>query len=208
MKSKLFSFMCVIGALAFLLVSCEDNPEGNRAVVTVASFNDNAPFFCDVLEQGDSLFDQAGNAVLRDDFIAEDYLKVAFYNRPYNSFIVSPPGYPYGEYLITRYRVEWARVDGGVQVPPPYDGATSISIPSGELVEGYILLVPFMVKELPFIWTLRYVQAGGTGGEILCVANITFWGHEVGTDRETEVIGSLSVNFADWVIETKKKKQL
>jgi hypothetical protein len=202
MNRKLLGFLCVLGIAVVYLASCESGNEEKRTVVTIAAINDNVPFFSDVLEQGDSVRRDTGQWVTNDDYIKEDNIKVTFYNRPYSAFVFTGAARPYGEYLVTRYRVEWERAGGG-QVPPVYNGATSVLVPTEEYVEAYILLVPFEVKNLPFIWELNYLGANA-GEEILCTAHLTFWGHEVGTDRETMFEGSVSVNFADWVMKSKK----
>jgi hypothetical protein len=203
MNRKLLGFLCVFGIVVVFMVGCETDGEEKRAVVTVAAINDNAPVFSDVLEQGDSVYRENGDPVRLDDYIKEDNVKVLFYNRPYNTFTFTGAGRPYGEFLVTRYRIEWQRSDTG-EVPPVYNGATSVSIPTGEYVEAYIVLVPFEVKNLPFISSLNYLGTNA-GDEILCIANITFWGHEVGTGRESTIQASVSVNFADWIIESKKE---
>ncbi|UCH84996.1 MAG: hypothetical protein JSW50_04710 [Candidatus Latescibacterota bacterium] len=207
MNRKLLLFAITLGVFAVLVGSCENESEENRAVVIVSSINDNAPFFSDVLDQGDTLY-VGGLPYTLDDFIREDWIPVTFYNRPYNSITVTQPGAPLSDFLITRYRVEWRRVDGGNEneVPPTYDGATSIQVPSNSYVTGGILLVPYEVKNLQFMQDINYLHPVSAGGrfpdEYLCVADITFWGHEVGTKREWPLSASLTVNFADAVVES------
>jgi len=202
MSKKLLGFLCVLGIVVAFLLSCDSDGEEKRTVITVAAINDNVPVFSDVLEQGDSVYRENGTPVLIDDYIREDNVKVLFYNRPYSAFSFTGAGRPYGEYLVTRYRVEWERAGGG-EVPPVYNGATSVSVPTEAFVEAYIVLVPFEVKRMPFISSLNYIGANA-GDELLCIAHITFWGHEVGTGRETMFEASVSVNFADWIIKSKK----
>jgi len=207
MNRKLLIFACVLGMLIVLLVSCQTDPEEKRSVVTVAAINDNLPFFSDVLEQGDSVRRDNGELVTYDDYVKEDHVKILFYNRPYDPIVFTGPARPYGEYLVTRYRIEWERMDGGTGVPPVYNGATSISVPTETFVEGYIVLVPYAVKNLPLLSELRVTVPAEPhqGEEILCIAPITFWGHEVGPDRETTFNASVSVNFADMVVKSKKE---
>jgi hypothetical protein len=204
MKRKLLFFTCGLGMLIVLLVSCQTDPEEKRSVITVAAINDNAPVFSDVYEQGDSVRRDNGVWVEYDDYVKEDHVKVLFYNRPYDPIVFTGPGRPFGEYLVTRYRVEWERTDGGAEKPPTYYGATSISVPTESFIEGYVVLVPYEVKNMPFLVNIRYNELGA-GGEILCIAHITFWGHEVGTGRETRFSASVSVNFADLVVKSKRE---
>lgn len=203
MNRKLTAFAVMIGIFAVFVASCENEQEENRAVVIVSSINENAPFFSDVLEQGDTVY-VAGLPYTVDDFISEDYVLVTFYNRPYNNFTTTGPGLPLSDFLITRYRVDWRRTDGGDPAElVPIDGATSVQVPSNTLVEAAILLVPFQAKNNPFLSALQY-----SPGEIMAIAHITFWGHEVGTNREWSFEAEVSVNFGDWIIETDKKKQV
>ncbi len=199
MRRKLLGFLCVLGATVIFLVSCQTDGEESRAVVTVAAINENVPVFSDVLEQGDSVRRDNGQFVIWDDYIKEDHVSVLFYNRPYNPLAFTEPGRPFGEYLVTRYRVEWERLDGGSPTPPTYNGVTSVSVPTGEFVEAFVVLVPFEVKTMPFLTALQY-----SSSEILCHAHFTFWGHEVGTDRETLFRASISVNFADLLVKSER----
>ncbi len=209
MNRKPLLFAIALGVLAVLVGSCDNDSEENRAVVIVSSINENTPFFSDVLEQGDTLYVGTTPYTI-DDFIREDWVPVTFYNRPYNAIGVTRPGGPLSDFLITRYRVEWARADGGpdTEVPPTYDGATSIQVPSNSYVTAAILLVPYEVKNMPFMQLINYLNPVSVGGrfpdEYLMIANITFWGHEVGTGREWTLGASLTCNFADPVVKSKK----
>lgn len=205
MNRKLLAFAIVVGIFAIFVASCDNDSEENRAVVIVSSINENSPFFSDVVEQGDTLWwpSSPGTPWDVDDFITEDYVPVVFYNRPYNDFTTTGPGKPLSDFLITRYRVEWRIATGGSgTAPAAFEGATSIQVPSNTLVTGAILLVPFTIKNDPAYVALQYSST-----EFLAIAHITFWGHEVGTDREWSFAAELTVNFGDWVIETKKKQQ-
>lgn len=182
-----------------LFAGCDDTPEAERSVVFVANVNEGAPVIADVLEQGEDL------ALLSDDFIAPDWILFQFGNRPYNDVIFTAPGFPHGDFIITRYDITWTRVDGGSPALPPYSGNTNIRVGSGELVEAAILLVNFNNKLEPMMTALQYGAA--TPVEILMRADIVFTGHEAGTDRETQIQSSLSVSFADLVIETDKKEK-
>lgn len=202
MKRKFTLFALVLGILGVLIASCQNEPEENRAVVIVPSINENAPFFSDVLDQGDTLY-VAGDPYTIDDFIREDFVPVSFYNRPYNAFTTTGPGEPLSDFLVTRYRVEWRRTDGGPadEVPPTYDGATSVMVPSNSIVTASVLLVPAEVKNMDFMRLINYLNPGFPD-EYLMIARFTFWGHEVGTNREWSFNAELSVDFADPVVES------
>jgi hypothetical protein len=192
MKRKFFLFLALVGLAAVLASSCNTTSEEHRSVVSVSSINDNAPFFSDVLDQGDSIkVTQTG-----DDFIQEDYVPVTFYNRPYSSAVTTDPELPYSDFIITRYTVTWERVDGGPALPASmsFTGGTSIIVPTTETVEASILLVPALLKQNATISALQY-----SANEILAIAHIQFYGHEVGSDREWAVPASLSVSFGDYL---------
>jgi hypothetical protein len=206
MNRKLLAFAIVVGIFGIFVASCDNNSEENRAVVIVSAINENVPFFSDVIEQGDTVY-VSGLPYTIDDFITEDYVLVTFYNRPYNDFTTTGPGKPLSDFLITRYRIEWRRADGSSgAVPPIFEGATSVQVPSNTFVSAAVLLVPFAAKNTTLLSDISYLGPAFPD-EILTIAHITFWGHEVGTDREWSVAAELTVNFGDWVIETDKKKQ-
>jgi hypothetical protein len=204
MRCKPILFVLTVVILAGILAACDDNLEDTRSIVTVASINENAPFFSDVLAQGDSVYDKSGVAITRDDYVVEDWVKIVFYNKAYDPINTSAPGEPYGEVIITNYRIEWERVDNnGTDVPNTYYGATSVVIPVGETVEGGILLVPFYEKNRAYLQELNYLGPR-IGEEVLCIAHITFYAHEVGVpSRELTFTASLSVNFGDIIVKTR-----
>ena len=201
MNRKTILFCGLIVVAAVVLASC-NGEETHRAVVTVASINESGPFFSDVLEQGDTLF-VGGVAYTADDYIKEDWIPVTFYNRPYNSITTTGPGQALSDFLITGYRVEWRRTDGGVptDIPPPYDGGMSLLLPSNEITTAAIVLVPYETKLAPFLTAINYLGASFPD-EILTIATITFTGHEVGSDNDWTFSADLSVNFADAVVES------
>jgi hypothetical protein len=202
MKRKILAFVFVASILALFAVSCQNESEENRAVVTVASINENTPFFSDVVEQGDTLF-LGGSVYTVDDFVLEDNVPVTFFNRPYNNFTTTGPGDPLSDFLITSYTVEWRLAAGSAgALPPTLEGATSIVVPSNTVVEAAVLLVPYSVKNDPAFLALRYPSTA----EVLSIAHITFTGHEIGTDREWSFDAELSVSIGDWFIKTKDKK--
>jgi hypothetical protein len=196
----------IIGALFALQVGCDNDPEQNRSVVTVASINGNAPLLSDVWEQGAKILDE-DTVYTADDHIREDWVPVVFYNRPYNSVIAASPGSPHGDFLVTHYRIHWVRTDGGVQTLPDHEAGLSILVPSDEFVEGLIQVVTFENKVTQFIHDLCYwppLNCNNSNDEIFMRAEITFYGHELGTDRETEIETQLGVSFADLVVETEE----
>ncbi len=179
--------------LAAAVMSCTDETNyDQRTVVYVASMNDDAPFLCDVLNQGDSLYEPDGATYKTDDdYVTEDHIKVVFHNKPYNA-ILDPGSGSLCDFLVTDYDVSFTPL-GSAPVPvPPFSGKTSILVPAGEMVAGYILIVPFGAKQVDPLWSLMY-----SPNEIMAYGNIVFHGHEVQTDRVVDFEAGVTVNFAD-----------
>jgi len=182
MRIRLLVFVAAVAVAVAILVSCDNDPEQNRSVMSVASINENSPLFSDVLDTSDSLAPA----------IYPDVVPVVFYNRPYNGIISTAPGTPYGDFIITRYTIEWTRTDGGSPPLPPLDMGVNIQVPSEEFVEGDIVIVTHENKATTPLWDLV-----GANQQISMNAHIIFYGHELGTDRETTIESNLGVLFAD-----------
>ena len=195
MHKKMFTAITLISIVAvwFLVMGCdEDSNYDSRTVVYVSSVNDNAPYLSDVLNQGDSIYDQTGmNPITNDDFVEEDWIKVQIHNKPYNG-IVGVCGSSLGDFLVTDYSVEFVNLAGGASPVPPFTGQTSMLVPCNTLVEGYFLIVPLYAKLVSPLVDMQY-----TAMEVMTIANITFRGHEVQTDRVVEFSCGVTVNFAD-----------
>lgn len=193
-KKKLTAITLIsIVAVWFVVMGCdEDSNYDSRTVIYVSSINDNAPYLSDILNQGDSIYDRTGtSAVTNDDYAEEDWIKVTFYNKPYNN-VVGVCGSNLCDFLVTDYTVEFVPLTGGASPVAPFSGQTSILVPSGTMVEGYVLLVPLYYKLISPLVDMRY-----TDQEVMTIANITFRGHEVQTDREVKFSCGVTVNFAD-----------
>jgi len=186
---------------AAVMVGCDNKPDNytTRTIVYVSYMNDGMPYLCDVLEQGDSLYyEDTFTLKLEDDYIREDRVKVLVHNRPYNGII--EPALSLGDFLVTGYTVEFVPTDGSSAPLPPFTGNTSVLIPADEMVEFWIVLVPFDAKTVDPLFSMQY-----TNQEIYTNARITFRGHEVQTTREIAFVAGLHVNFADPLI-TKTNK--
>jgi hypothetical protein len=186
---------------AAVLAGCDSKPDNytSRTVVYVSYMNEGLPYLCDVLHQGDSLYyEDTFTLKLEDDFITEDRVKVMFHNRPYGGII--EPRLSLGDFLVTSYTVEFASTDGNPTPVGPFTGNTSILVPADEMVEAWIVIVPFDAKTVDPLVSMQY-----TNDEIYSNALIRFTGHEIQTDREITFEAGLHVNFADPLI-TKNNK--
>jgi hypothetical protein len=176
MHAKKFVYIAAAVALFAILVGCDDTPEQNRSVVTIESVNgDFSPLTSDVITNGS---------------IYPDLVNFIFRNRPYSRIISTAPDAPFGDFLITRYRVEWQRTDGGSPALPAYESNMSLQVPTEKDADVNVIIVTWENKANP--------PLAGITGEVRMNATITFYGHETGTDRETEVVANLGVIFADF----------
>lgn len=94
---------------------------------------------------------------------------------------------------IRRYRVEYIRADGhntpGVDVPYPFDGAVTITIPAGGTGSFTFELVRHVAKkEAPLAQLVTNVSVLST------IAQVTFFGEDQ-TGNELSATGSITVNF-------------
>jgi len=199
-KMSLFAAVMLIVGTA-VMVGCDSKPDNytTRTIVYVSYMNDGAPFLCDVLEQGDSLYYEDTNIYkTEDDYIKEDRVKVVFHNRPYSGLI--EPALSLGDFLVTQYTVEFTSTDGSGVPVQPFTGNTSILIPANEMIEAWIVIVPFGSKNVDPLFSMQYSPQ-----EVYTNALVTFKGHEVQTDREIKFTAGLHVNFGDPLI-TKTNK--
>ncbi len=198
---KLTAFTLIsLLTIGVLVIGCdEDSNYDQRTVVYASNINEGVPYFSDVLNQGDSLFKEDGvTPIASDDYVEEDWIKIQFHNKPYST-IIDPSNNALGDFLVTGYDVEFARLDGGTTPVPPFLGKTSVLVPVGSMVEAYIILVPFYAKNDSPLFDLRY-----TGIEIMTHAHITFHGHEIISGNDVDFSASISVNFADPLCREKK----
>jgi hypothetical protein len=206
MLKRFLSFIAIAGVGLGLVAGCDNTGEQQRSVVVVRQVNQGAPVIVDVLEQGDSLFQDDGiTPITHDDFITQDWLVVEMQNVPYNPLVTTEPGLPHGDFVVTDYEIVWTRTDGGSEKLPTFRGNTSQVIPSGGDAVFAILLVTFDDKRLPVLNDLNYMSPVAAGDEIHMRADITFEGHEVGTERETEIKTTVSAAFVDLVVATSDK---
>ncbi len=99
---------------------------------------------------------------------------------------------------VTRYRVVYRRADGrstpGVDVPHAFDGAFTVTVPTGGSAEGGFDLVRHQAKREPPLLNMRN---GGATQLLSVIAELTFYGRDQ-AGNEVSVTGSISVNFADF----------
>jgi hypothetical protein len=102
---------------------------------------------------------------------------------------------------IDRYHVVFRRADGrntpGVDVPHPFDGAATFTVPT----EGSAAFAFDMVRIQAKLETpLRAMVGNGGSLFISTLAEITFYGHDQ-AGNEVSVVATLTVNFGDFADE-------
>lgn len=202
-KSKVVVLAFALMLVAVILSCSEDTNYDQRTVVYVGGINGDKPFMCDVLNQGDSLYQEDMITYKTvDDNITEDYVAVVFHNKPYST-VIEPGTGSLGDFLVTGYDVEFIPLGGAAIPVPSFSGSTSILVPESESVTGQILFVPFSAKNSDPLDSMKYTPL-----EIMARAHITFRGHYVQTTTQVEFEADLSVNFADPLLTTQDQNKL
>lgn len=102
------------------------------------------------------------------------------------------------EITLSRYRISFRRTDGrntpGVDVPHPFEGAMTITVPAQATVEGVFDIVRHTSKQEP---PLRNLIGFGAAGQINTIAEVTFFGRDQ-AGNEVTAGGLVTVNFADF----------
>ncbi|MCZ6766641.1 MAG: hypothetical protein O7D32_06885 [bacterium] len=179
MNRRFLLLLMIVAFVGAFAVSCVDEAKDSRSVVTVTSINDNAPLNSDVIT--DTMT------------VVEDQVTVVFYNRPYSQLVVTGPNLPFNDYIVTRYQVDFTRLDGNPSVPPSFNAAMSVNVASTEFAVATIKLVPAGHKEIPPLLALATMPGG-----IEMIATVTFFGSEVGISHETSFQASISVAAANF----------
>lgn len=100
------------------------------------------------------------------------------------------------EVTITRYHVSYRRTDGlnrpGVDVPYPFDGGVTGTIPAGGSVTLSFELVRHIAKEEPPL-----VQLVSSRTIISTIAEVTFYGKDT-VGNEISVTGSMTIDFGNF----------
>ncbi len=99
---------------------------------------------------------------------------------------------------ITRYRVVFRRTDGrntpGVDVPHPFDGSFTLTIPEDGQATAAFEIVRHQAKQEP---PLANLANGGGANIISTIAEVTFYGRDQ-VGNEVTATASMSVNFGDF----------
>jgi hypothetical protein len=105
------------------------------------------------------------------------------------------------EVTLTRYRVVFVRADGrntpGVDVPYPFDGGVTATIPSGAARTIDFEIVRHVAKLEPPLAQLRCLSGIGCPTVINTIAEVTFYAHDQ-VGNQLSVTGYITVDFGDF----------
>jgi hypothetical protein len=159
-----------------------DNFQVATGITTSPTFT-GAPLLSDVQTKG-SVFDDLGQVTLR--LSLKDI-------GPGTSTLTPSPN---NEVTVTRYHVQYVRADGrntpGVDVPYPFDGSMTGTVPSNAtLIIGFELVRHDAKLESPLVQLITNLSVINT------IANVTFYGQDQ-VGNAVSVTGSVSVDFANF----------
>lgn len=152
---------------------------GNLTSDVVTNVTSPAP--CSTQAPCPTIFNDVAQAILR--FSSKDTINLA---TPTTN----------NEVTIDRIHVEYKRADGhntpGVDVPYPFDGAATGTIPiNGTLTLGFEIVRHVAKEESPL------VQLRTSAGIITAIASVTFYGHDqVGND--VTATGTIQIDFGNF----------
>lgn len=143
------------------------------------------PLLSDVpdVSAGETVFDDFGQVSMR--LVLRD---------PGPTGAASPT--PLNEVTITGYRVEYRRTDGrntpGVDVPFPFTGALTMTVPANGTVSGVFELVRHVAKVEPPLALL-----GRSPIVLTVLADVTFSGRDA-AGNAVSATGTIQINFANF----------
>ena len=178
--------LCRCASLAVLVLataSCGDVVRSGRSPVmlevTSLVAGGNNTLNSDVITSAGVILDDLGTATLT--------------VIPKNIDAITAPTSTNNDVTITRYRVEYRRADGrntpGIDVPFPFDGAATITIPAGGSGILVFELVRHVAKaEAPLVQLVTDINVIST------IAEVTFFGRDQ-VGNELSASGSMLINF-------------
>lgn len=197
----LFALAIAISVVA--LTGCDDNnSELERSAISVSAVNEGGVYVCAANDAGQDR--EPGN---EDDFTPFAHMPVRVKNRPYNEFITNPDYSPFGDFHVTKVRVEWVSIVSGdaaildrIQAFD-FESNYDIVVPSGSEINFQVLMVPFYaLLEDPLLNIVGNPFGLGTVDPFVAEARMTFTGHDSGSTRDIEVVGGTMVEFIGTII--------
>ena len=194
---KLFPLILLMGALSFTYIGCGDvgglaDSEGS-VIMYISKITD--PGTGEYYINSDVISD-AGT-------IYQDDMNVTVRVIPKGQTSPNDELYPTSDLMdviVTDYRVDYERIDGGTAVPDSFSGKCSQQVDVNSEASFILQAVDAEAKLLP---PLEYLADPGyepdTGLIIItCNLKLTIWGHTISGDK-LSATGYIVVYFSNWV---------
>ncbi len=190
MKARVL-FALIAAALLASGCSSNNNNERQRVVCSVQSINGGAPFVSAAVNTGTGPQDD-------DDYIPLDVTTVLFWARPYGSLMTIPEEGAYSSFIITSYDATWVTGGDAPAELAEYNvtrGLLSARVPINDEILVSFMIAPQQMKGEPW-----YPSALNP---VVFMANlqITFYGHEEGSEHEVAIPAGTTVTFLPAVSE-------
>lgn len=181
--------LAAVAVLAMLAGCSEDGNEWQRLVCEVQSVNTGNPLVSAYLDAGNDR--QEGT---NDDYLPIDVVPVVFHARPYSSAITLPEDGPNSYFDIVAYDLTW---NPGPTCPEELADYNVVNAPCYARVPVYdeasvgILIADRGMKEQSWYYELYEDR----GLSFNATAELTFYGHESGSDELIAIPAGLQVTF-------------
>jgi len=178
------ALMLVLGAL----IGCStDNNERQRLVAEADLTNGGTPLVIAHLNNN-------GTDDPVDDFVPIESFNVLFSARPLNDTMVIPEGGTYSTFNITRYDITWHPgfdAPAGLTDYNVTGGNLTVSVPVNDEVIAGVLVGNLSMKSEPWF----------PGAPFTADLEVTFYGHESGSEHEVSFRAGSTVQFVDTIAE-------
>lgn len=198
-SSAAFIFIAIAALGLAFSGGCGENAVEGHTRPTLLSINGGAPLHADVFVVDTTL---AGGG-----YIPEEAVEFVFTNPPSQKFLDLTPDDPYGVFILDSYTVRYEVL----QMLPTGSGFSEANLPAvsspihlglpvNSQVTTALVLAPASLKLEPPLLDLMPM---GTVpyGEVVVQAEITFTGHEQGSDRSQSFEAVTTILFANYADE-------
>ncbi len=168
----------------FVLTGCStDNNEHQRLVAEADLVNGGSPL---ILAANNT----NGTPATDDDFVPIEFLNVMFSARPLNDTMIITENGTYSTFNVTHYDLVWVPGTNAPAALTNYNvsrGNLSVSIPVNDEVAASVLVGNLSMKSEAWFQ--------GTDNPFVADLQVTFYGHDSGSEHEVAVHASTTVQF-------------
>ncbi len=182
MNSRVLFLIAALMLGLFVLTGCStDNNEHQRLVAEADLVNAGVPLVVAAINTN-------GTPDTDDDFVPIEFLNVMFSARPLNDTMIIPENGPYSTFNVTHYDLTWVPGNNAPAALTDYNvsrGNLSLSIPVNDDVAAAVLVGNLSMKS----------EAWFPGSPFIADLQVTFYGHESGSEHEVAVHAGTTVQF-------------